>query len=1197
MHIALLFPPVTDPRAPHLAVPSLAAHLRAAGVRTTVRDLNLEGFFHLIRPDRLTASLAVAGDRMPGHLREVAGAVVERVEGALATLRDPHLFFDPDEHHAARSTLLAACEIVSAARPSVDYSISSARYDVEGIDASRLQDLLTVSADPAVNLFEDHWNDEVLPSLDRDRPDLVGVSILNRQQIIPGLTLARRLREHGHVVAIGGTVYAKFVEQLRRRPEFFSTFCDVLVPYEGEPAFDGLIQRLELGSADFGGVPNTMVVGDDGQVQCGPVLVVEDVDSLPTPDFDGLPLAEYLAPHPVLPILTGKGCYFNRCKFCDIPYINHPAEKPYRARSEERIAADVATLWERFGARHFVITDETVAPHRFRRLADVMEDHPGVDPRFVGYARLEPGFTPETCERIYELGVRKLFFGLESGSQAVLDHMDKGITVEFAGRVLRNCVGAGIGVHLFSIVGFPEETEDQARETLSFFLDQRDTLSHPRNTFDVHRFGLDLRTDYFDRAGDVGVTIDHRRLTGRDFPISVDAWENTRGLDGDEVGTLLDEFTATIREHYRGDRNFPDQQWPGFEEYAVLYGDHFEDRFFGHRLSLPSAGDPRRFALIWAADVTFMDRPGDTEHHRVRTIAAEETLTGAALALLAQPGRPGTVDELLARFGGRVDHRPEEAAQVVSEIRALIDRLLAARVLWLRPEAPREQRAARVDSRVHLRDQITVRVSFDDRTPFGSPVGPAPDENTRRLFAPLVEALKETGPTGLATTIPALLDEVITSTEFAEVAEVSSDRDGWEIRDHVLHPDPTLASPVSFTVSDTDSEQVVEVAVGDSLWPAAHRALAALAGPGLAIDAVEDGRVADLAARLGAAGFTATAAPADPLPEGITFVGHNTVLVDTGSTRVLVDPMLMPNDARYGDYQPLALRELPPVDAVLITHSHPDHFDPGSLLRVPVDTPVIVPRVERETVLSVDMVRRLEQLGHRSTVALDWGATLRVGDAEIHAVPFRGEQPTSGSVLHSDVRNAGNAYVVGGPDCRVAFLADTGSDAGGSSQIEATKQRRRLGPVDVVFAGYRGWRTYPSQLLLSSVARYALFTPRAEWFCRQQLMNDAEDVIDVAERWGARYLVPCAAGGAPWYWDVGLGPRLDGTGPEDEAFDPRPERVIAAAARRLTAPGGEAVPTGVQVLLLRPGDTLVGAGDAEATVRRAPGHSWPFDTA
>ena len=87
---------------------------------------------------------------------------------------------------------------------------------------------------------------------------------------------------------------------------------------------------------------------------------VEDIDALPTPDFAGLDFKDYLAPYPVLPILTGKGCYFNRCKFCDIPYINHISRKAYRLRDVDKIATDINTLADRFGCRHFLINHQTV---------------------------------------------------------------------------------------------------------------------------------------------------------------------------------------------------------------------------------------------------------------------------------------------------------------------------------------------------------------------------------------------------------------------------------------------------------------------------------------------------------------------------------------------------------------------------------------------------------------------------------------------------------------------------------------------------------------------------------------------------------------------------------------------------------------------------------------------------------------------
>jgi hypothetical protein len=122
-----------------------------------------------------------------------------------------------------------------------------------------------------------------------------------------------------------------------------------------------------------------------------------------------------------------------------------------------------------------------------------------------------------------------------------------------------------------------------------------------------------------------------------------------------------------------------------------------------------------------------------------------------------------------------------------------------------------------------------------------------------------------------------------------------------------------------------------------------------------------------------------------------------------------------------------------------------------------------------------------------------------------------------------------------------------------------------------------------------------LLVPPEYWGVRMQLMNSIDDALDVAERWGARYLCPYGDGGAPWYWNIRLGPRLDGSGAELVGFDPFPERVAAAAAARSVTVDGLSVKSPTEVLVLRPGDSLQNLAAAEGPTRlRIPGHSWPF---
>jgi L-ascorbate metabolism protein UlaG (beta-lactamase superfamily) len=336
------------------------------------------------------------------------------------------------------------------------------------------------------------------------------------------------------------------------------------------------------------------------------------------------------------------------------------------------------------------------------------------------------------------------------------------------------------------------------------------------------------------------------------------------------------------------------------------------------------------------------------------------------------------------------------------------------------------------------------------------------------------------------------------------------------------------------------------------------------------------------------------AEPASPAlaADGLLFAGHANALVASGGARVVLDPYLWPTSPRFpDDYQPVSASELAPT-VVLITHSHPDHFAPGSLLRFGADLPIVVPAVERENLLAVDMAARLRELGFREVHELPWHGRADIGGARVTALPFFGEQPTVMEQLHPEVRNQGNTYHVAAGPLRCAFLADAGRDRAGSTAQLMLEAHRALGPVDVLVGGYRAWNLYPAQYLTSSVSRYLLFVPPEQLGVRQQIMNDAHDLVDCGELWGARAIVPYADGGAPWHWEIGLGPRLDQWS-EDQDFDPAPDAVLRAARTRSSVHGA-GVRSPVPVLLLRPGESLARADGGGFAVRTYERHRWPY---
>src|SRR5262249_49502323 len=113
-----------------------------------------------------------------------------------------------------------------------------------------------------------------------------------------------------------------------------------------------------------------------------------------------------------------------------------------------------------------------------------------------------------------------------------------------------------------------------------------------------------------------------------------------------------------------------------------------------------------------------------------------------------------------------------------------------------------------------------------------------------------------------------------------------------------------------------------------------------------------------------------------PTQGDVHLIGHATVFVTAGA-RVLIDPFILPRSESFPEsYQPHRVADLLPLDAALVTHSHPDHFDLSTLLRLGPHTRICVPEVDRESLLAVDMAARLEQLGFVNVCRVRPGAQM-----------------------------------------------------------------------------------------------------------------------------------------------------------------------------------------------------------------------------
>lgn len=392
-------------------------------------------------------------------------------------------------------------------------------------------------------------------------------------------------------------------------------------------------------------------------------------------------------------------------------------------------------------------------------------------------------------------------------------------------------------------------------------------------------------------------------------------------------------------------------------------------------------------------------------------------------------------------------------------------------------------------------------------------------------------------------------------------------------------------------------------------WPAAadlvHLLARGASDAELGVIAKSTPTLRDLLGDLREGGWLVPAREPLPFPPGgsrLLFAGHNTALIASGKARVLVDPWFRPaHPADPPSYRPLQAADLGPVDAVAITHSHGDHFHLGSLLALGRETAIFVPAVSRESLFSTDLAARLRALGFHNVVPLRWWESRTVGDIEVRALPFLGEQPTGGEGVYPDLWNEGNTWLVRAPGLSAAFFADAGRDVRGDMMDVASRLGSEPGTagVDYLFTGIRGFRLKPVFYPFTTLDAFLVNVPLPQAGVTQQLMSDAKDALALGTAMGAASVVPYADGGAPWYWRDGMGPPYPGyptypgfreapaTPADDPDSDPFPERLEEEA-------GSGAGDDGPEALLLRPGDLLRVKGKTTDFHRFEP-FAWPYD--
>ncbi|MEM1818301.1 MAG: radical SAM protein [Nitrososphaerota archaeon] len=293
------------------------------------------------------------------------------------------------------------------------------------------------------------------------QPEVAGITATT-PAIYDAYEIARIVKEHSpnSLVLLGGP-HATFMahEVLEECP-----YIDVVVRGEAEETLKEILERIERGG-DLSGVAGITYRAGDRIRENPPRGFIDDLDSLPIPAYNLLPMEKYVVDRVrYAAIVTSRGCPYG-CIFCS---SSLQFGKRWRAHSPERVLEELMILRYDYGAREIEFLDDTFTL-KMSRAEEVsrMIVSEGLDISWSASSRVNT-FSRSLGEAMRRAGAHTIYFGIESGSDKTLRLIGKGIIRRQAVDAVKAARNSGLNALGSFIIGFPHEREEDIRATIKF---------------------------------------------------------------------------------------------------------------------------------------------------------------------------------------------------------------------------------------------------------------------------------------------------------------------------------------------------------------------------------------------------------------------------------------------------------------------------------------------------------------------------------------------------------------------------------------------------------------------------------------------------------------------------------------------------------------------------------------------------------
>jgi anaerobic magnesium-protoporphyrin IX monomethyl ester cyclase len=310
-----------------------------------------------------------------------------------------------------------------------------------------------------VDVFDTTFSsfDALTSHLQNTTPSVLGIyaNLMTRKKVVEIVKIAR---QSGWTVIVGGPEPGAYIQ------EYLDAGADVVVLGEGEVSMEELLLALRANSRSaLRNVQGIAFKEEDGHTfRTAPRSQIADLDAQPWPARDAVNIRQYMQTwrdahgKGSLSFITARGCPY-RCRWCSHQVFG----MTHRRRNPKQVVDEVEWLLSNYQPDMVWIADDVFTIHHGWLRSYAAEMHRrGLHVPFECISRADR-LNPEAADLLAELGCFRLWIGSESGSQRILDAMDRGVTVEQVQSAVSLCKQRNIQTGMFLMWGYEgEELQD-----------------------------------------------------------------------------------------------------------------------------------------------------------------------------------------------------------------------------------------------------------------------------------------------------------------------------------------------------------------------------------------------------------------------------------------------------------------------------------------------------------------------------------------------------------------------------------------------------------------------------------------------------------------------------------------------------------------------------------------------------------------